>query len=77
MSLESLIGIIGVVVGVLLSELIRRRNRIEAYSINLFERKLPIYEKLSTLIKDASSDVNKILKDEDFNDTKKRIIVLR
>lgn len=42
----ALIGLAGVLIGALLAEHFRRRNRIEAYAQKIFERRLEIYEEL-------------------------------
>ena len=56
----SLIGLVGVILGVLLNEGIRRSRRIETFSPKLFEKRLEKYEKLMALVQagyDVASDV--------------------
>lgn len=43
---SALIGTVGVLIGILFTELIRRRNRIENYSQKIFEKRLEILEEL-------------------------------
>lgn len=46
----SLIGLVGVILGVLLNEGIRRSRRIETFSPKLFEKRLKKYEQLMALL---------------------------
>jgi len=50
---EMLVGLLGIVVGALVSELMRRRVRIETYSSAVFEKRLAIYEELYRRIRHA------------------------
>ena len=61
---QALIGLLGLIVGVVLNEYFRRRNRIEAYSTKVFERRLEAYEGLIKAIRDAEGEVNEVLDDE-------------
>jgi hypothetical protein len=51
----ALIGLVGVLLGAFLGEYFRRRNRIEAYSQKIFERRLEIYEGLVKLFRAANN----------------------
>lgn len=42
----ALIGLTGVLLGILLNELLRRRNRIEGFAARVFDKRLEIYEGL-------------------------------
>lgn len=56
----SIIGVLGVIAGVLLNEIIRRSRRIETFTPGIFEKRLAKYEKLMALIQagyDVASDV--------------------
>lgn len=68
---QALIGILGLIVGIVLNEYFRRRNRIEAYSTKVFERRLEAYEGLMKAIRDAEGEVNEVLDDESL-DAKER-----
>ncbi|OFV99631.1 MAG: hypothetical protein A3H28_14510 [Acidobacteria bacterium RIFCSPLOWO2_02_FULL_61_28] len=50
---SALIGLVGVLIGALLSEHFRRRNRVEVYSHKIFERRLEVYEGLMALVQQA------------------------
>jgi hypothetical protein len=58
---SALIGLIGVLIGVLLAEYFRRRNRVEIYSQKVFERRLDIHETLMKLVQGAYAAVSATL----------------
>ncbi|MBA7493467.1 hypothetical protein ES702_04026 [subsurface metagenome] len=70
---SALIGLLGVLLGILITEYLRRRNRIEIYSRSIFEKRLKIYEELYDKINTISSESTDIIenseysKDERFN----------
>jgi len=43
---QALIGVLGVLVGIFVNELLRRNRRIEDYSTKIFEKRLQVYEEL-------------------------------
>jgi len=43
---QALIGVLGVLVGIFVNELLRRNRRIEDYSAKIFEKRLQVYEEL-------------------------------
>lgn len=47
---SALIGFIGILIGIALNELLRRRNRIEGFAPKIFEKRLEIYEGLYSLM---------------------------
>jgi hypothetical protein len=51
---EALIGIVGVLLGVGVNEFIRRRARIEQFSVPIFEKRLGLYEELFRRVQKAS-----------------------
>ena len=46
----ALVGLLGVLLGILLNERLRRRNRIENYSTSVFTKRLEIYEGLHEIL---------------------------
>jgi hypothetical protein len=42
----ALIGLVGVLLGIFINEMLRRRNRIESYAGHVFDKRLEIYEGL-------------------------------
>jgi len=61
--LAPLFGLIGILIGISLNELLRRKNRIEQYAPAVFERRLKAYEELASLINDGSSVASEIIDD--------------
>ncbi|MET3526476.1 hypothetical protein [Phenylobacterium koreense] len=55
------VGVLGVVLGVVVNEMLRRRNRIESYSARVFDRRLAIYEELSAKMVAARSVANDVM----------------
>lgn len=52
----ALIGLLGVLIGIFLNEILRRRNRIENYATRVFDKRLEIYEGLYARVS-ASGEV--------------------
>lgn len=63
---SALIGLLGVFVGVLLAEYFRRRNRVEAYSQKIFERRLEVYEGLMKVVQAAYTVACEVIDQPDF-----------
>lgn len=61
---QALIGLVGLFIGILLNEYFRRRNRVEAYSSKVFERRLEVYEGLLAAIRKAEAEISSILDNE-------------
>jgi hypothetical protein len=53
---SALIALIGVLIGILTNEYLRRNNRIEKYSEKLFDKKLEIYK--TTLSKNSRISIS-------------------
>jgi hypothetical protein len=63
---SALIGLLGVFVGALLAEYFRRRNRVEAYSQKIFERRLEVYEGLMKVVQSAYTIASEIIEQPDL-----------
>jgi hypothetical protein len=59
-------GILGVGLGVLLNELLRRKNRRELYAPKIFDKKLETYEGLAELIQQGSDIARKVIETRDL-----------
>jgi hypothetical protein len=57
---QALIGILGVLVGILVNEAIRRHRRIEDYSANIFEKRLQVYEQLYSKLDECHEAANSV-----------------
>jgi len=62
----SLIGLLGVVIGIFLNELLRRSNRIANYSTSVFERRLTLYEKLFTILQSCSRIATEVIENSEL-----------
>jgi hypothetical protein len=62
--LAPLIGIAGLIMGVLLNEFLRRRNRRELYAPKIFEKRLAIYEGLAERVQLGSEIAQEIIEDD-------------
>ena len=58
---SALIGLLGVLIGLLIGEYFRRKNRVEIYSHKIFERRLEVYEEFMQLIQEAYSIANEVM----------------
>lgn len=65
--LTGIIGLMGVVLGILLNEYFRRRNRIETYSKEVFQKRLAIYEELYKKMEDAYLIANDVIENPDYS----------
>ncbi|MBY8917968.1 hypothetical protein KUG85_10980 [Nitratireductor sp. L1-7-SE] len=69
------IGIVGVVVGVLLNEFMRRRNRREIYAPKIFEKRLAAYEGLIEQIHQGSKVANEVIERDDFTEEQRHDVI--
>jgi hypothetical protein len=59
--LTPIVGILGVVLGVLLNEVMRRKNRREVYAPKIFEKRLSAYEGLAEHIQSGSEIADEVI----------------
>ncbi|MHC4394218.1 MAG: hypothetical protein ACYS1A_01055 [Planctomycetota bacterium] len=64
--LTALIGIIGVILGAGLNELLRRSRRIEAYTSIIFDKRLEKYEELVVLLHDAYNIATDVMENSKY-----------
>ncbi|TVL02876.1 hypothetical protein AYI82_20390 [Shewanella algae] len=64
---SAFIALVGVLVGILCNEHFRRKNRIEAYSLKLFEKRLTVHEELFSLFQNAYSIVSEMIENESLS----------
>jgi hypothetical protein len=60
------VGVFGVVLGVLLNEFLRRRNRRELYASKIFEKRLAASEGLAEIIQNGSGVANEVIENPDL-----------
>ncbi len=61
---NAIIGIVGILLGIILNEYFRHKNRIENYSQKIFENRLPVYEKLYELVDKTNNSINNYIVDD-------------
>lgn len=66
-ALAPIAGILGVIVGALLNETIRRRNRRELYAPKIFEKRLAAYEALLAAIQQGSHIATNVMDNDDLS----------
>lgn len=71
----ALIGLLGVLLGVILNETVRRRSRIENYSAVVFEKRLKIHEELFRMVSDCSEIARDLIKNEAYSKDERHEIV--
>lgn len=59
--------VLGGLVGATTNELLRRRNRIEGYSPNVFDKRLQVYEELLTHMREGSKVAYEIMENVEFS----------
>lgn len=69
------VGVLGVLLGVAANEILRRKNRIEAYSARVFEKRLAIYEELSAKMVNARSIANDVMNNAGYTSKERHEIV--
>ena len=60
---QALIGLGGIIVGILITEYFRRRNRVEVYSQKIFDKRLQIYEELFSLTQHGNDVATQLIDD--------------
>jgi hypothetical protein len=61
--LQSMFGIGCLLLGIVVNELVRRSNRIEAYAKDVFDKRFSVYEGLWKLINDAKPIADSVIED--------------
>lgn len=70
----ALVGLLGIVIGIFLNEIIRRRSRIESFAVQVFQRRLAVYEELYALVDRAQGFANKLFEDTDLDNKQRHAI---
>lgn len=60
-------GVLGTILGVLLNEFVRRKNRRELYAPKIFEKRLSAYESLAELIDSGSDAATQVIENPDLS----------
>ncbi len=73
--LPAIFGLMGIILGVILNEVFRRRNRIESFASIVFERRLNIYEELFKKIQEANSIASDIISNPAYSQEQRNDII--
>jgi hypothetical protein len=71
----ALVGLLGVIVGVLINEILRRKSRIESYASRVFDKRLEIYEGLYERVAACSEIANNVTRNKDYSFEERLIAV--
>lgn len=71
----ALIGLTGVLLGILLNELLRRKNRIEGYAARVFDKRLEVYEGLYERVSACSQVAADVIENADYSSEDRHAIV--
>ncbi len=71
----ALIGLLGVLIGLLVNEHFRKRNRIEAYSSRIFDKRIQIYEELFAKVTDCSEIISDLTENPKYSKEERHDIV--
>jgi polyhydroxyalkanoate synthesis regulator phasin len=71
----ALIGLLGVLIGLLVNEHFRRRNRIEAYSFHIFDKRMQIYAELYSRVNDCSEIIDDLIENPQYSKEERHDIV--
>ncbi|WP_217519081.1 hypothetical protein [Vibrio metschnikovii] len=72
---SAIIGFIGVIVGAFLGEYFRRKNRIEAYSHKVFDRRLKAHEELYSMFVSAKDIIHEVMENRELSDDERQQLV--
>jgi hypothetical protein len=71
----AIFGLIGIILGVILNEVFRRKNRIESFASTVFERRLNIYEELFKKIQKANDSASDVISNPAYSEEQRNDII--
>lgn len=71
----ALIGFLGVLLGIVINEQLRRRSRIENYSTSVFDKRLELYEELFRRVSRYSEVANEVIKNSALTKEQRHALV--
>ncbi len=71
----ALIGLVGVLIGALLSQVFHRQNRVETYSHKVFERRLEVYESLMALLQSGYEIASEVMENEQLSNEERHALI--
>jgi len=73
----ALVGLLGVLLGSLVTEILRRKSRIENYSSRVFDKRLQTYEELYKKLIASSSIISDVFENPNYSKEQRKAIVSR
>ena len=73
--IAAIFGLIGIILGVILNEVFRRKNRIESFASIVFERRLNIYEELFRKVQEVNSIAGDVISNPAYSEEQRHDIV--
>jgi hypothetical protein len=64
---SALIGLLGVIIGILLAEFLRRKTRIESLFLKAFEKRLEVYEQLFDKLRKCENVAHDIIENPEYS----------
>ena len=74
-TIAAIFGLIGIILGVILNEVFRRKSRVENFASIVFERRLDIYEELFKKIQEANIIANDIISNPAYSEKQRNDII--
>ncbi len=71
----AIFGLIGIILGVILNEVFRRKSRIENFASIVFEKRLNIYEQLFKKIQEANTIANDVISNPAYSEKERNDII--
>jgi len=71
----AIFGLIGIILGVILNEVFRRKNRIESFASTVFERRLNIYEELFKKVQEANNIASDVISNPAYSEEQRNDII--
>ena len=73
--IAAIFGLIGIILGVILNEVFRRKSRVENFASIIFEKRLNIYEELFKKIQEANIIANDIISNPAYSEEQRNDII--
>lgn len=72
---SAIFGLVGVLLGIIINEIVRRRNRIESFATRVFDKRLEIYEELYRRIRIAKEVADDVIENSTYSKKQRHQLV--
>ena len=72
---QALLSLLGVLLGLLIGEYFRRKNRVESYSQKVFEKRIEIFHELIGVLQDAYTAADEVIENDALDEGERNIII--